>query len=118
MVSRSGSVRIVSSSTRGILTFQDLQSVYPSRMFAWENFLRACSTCNIAKGDEFPLHPTGGRPFMEPCEDDPLDFFEWDLLTGATGLNSQPDRFSLASNTRDIIDLDRESIKKGVALKR
>src|SRR5208337_2623589 len=72
----------------------------------------ACSTCNTAKSDQFPLDPLGGRLLLEPCQDDPLDYFEWDLLTGATGLNSQPDRYPLASNTRDMIDLDRESIRE------
>ncbi len=87
------------------------QSLYPSKMFAWENFLRSCSTCNNAKLHRFPLDPTGGRFLIEPCEDDPADYFEWDFLSGATGLNSHPDRFPRAATTRDVLQLDRESIR-------
>ena len=62
-------------------------------MFSSENFLRSCSICNNAKLDQFPSDPAGGRLLIEPCEDDPLDYFEWDLRTGATGLNPQPIAF-------------------------
>ena len=83
------------------------RSVYPSRMFAWKNFLRSCSVCNSAKHDQFPLDPLGRRLLVEPCEDDPLDYFDWDLRTGATGLNPHPDRFPRAERTRELLRLDR-----------
>ena len=111
MHSRSGNAPIASrSNAKDIEHFQP-QSLYPSRMFAWENFLRSCSICNNAKLDQFPSDPAGGRLLIEPCEDDPLDYFEWDLRTGATGLNPQPDRFLRAERTRNVLRLDRESIK-------
>jgi uncharacterized protein (TIGR02646 family) len=91
---------------RDIEHFQP-QSLFPSRMFAWENLLRACDVCNNAKHDQFPSDPAGGRLLIEPCEDDPLDYFDWDLRTGATGLNPHPDRLPRAEKTRDVLQLDR-----------
>ncbi|MHB1560683.1 MAG: retron system putative HNH endonuclease [Isosphaeraceae bacterium] len=83
------------------------RSAYPSRMLAWKNFLRSCSVCNGAKHDRFPLDAMGRRLLIEPCEDDPMDYFEWDLRTGATGLNPHPDRRARAEATRDLLRLDR-----------
>lgn len=83
------------------------RSAYPARMLAWKNFLRSCSVCNNAKNDQFPLDATGRRLLVEPCEDDPLDYFEWDLRTGATGLNPQPDRLPRAATTLELLRLDR-----------
>jgi hypothetical protein len=76
-------------------------------MFAWKNFLRSCGVCNSAKHDQFPLDPMGRRLLIEPCEDDPSDYFQWDLRTGATGLNPHPDRFPRAERTRELLRLDR-----------
>ncbi len=83
------------------------RSAHPSRMFVWKNLLRSCSVCNNAKHDQFPLDAAGRRLVIEPCEDDPLDYFVWDLRTGATGLNPHPDRFPRAATTRDLLRLDR-----------
>ena len=58
------------------------KSRFPKRMFRWDNFLLTCKYCNQFKHDHFPLE--SGRPvFINPCDEEPLDFLWWDYLTGA-----------------------------------
>ncbi len=80
---------------------------FPSRVFAWKNLLRACSVCNNAKHDRFPVDSAERRLLVDPCVDDPLEYFEWDFRTGATGVNPRPDRRPRAETTRDLLRLDR-----------
>lgn len=88
------------------------KSIYPSKMFLWDNFLRACKNCNNAKLAVFPLDNTGERLLIDPTSDEPLDYFVWDGLTGATGLNPDLSRYTRAFETRKMFDLDEESIRE------
>ena len=63
------------------------QSRYPDRMFSWENFLLGCKNCNNAKVAHFPLDGASNPLLIDPSADEPLDYFVWDLLTGATGVS-------------------------------
>ena len=62
------------------------KTTYPDRMFSWGNFLRGCKNCNNVKVAHFPLDSAGDRLLIDPCDDEPLDYLVWDLLTGATGV--------------------------------
>jgi len=55
------------------------KSLYPQRMFRWDNFLFACKNCNTDKSNRFPM--SGNAPLLlDPCSDEPADFITWDLL--------------------------------------
>ena len=62
---------------------------YPALCFEWDNLLLGCARCNGAqfKGDKFPLANEGG-PFINPCDEEPVDFFEFefDSLTGTANV--------------------------------
>ncbi len=78
---------------------------YPKQMFRWNNLLLCCRDCNNAKGDYFPFQDR--RPvLLDPTTDEPLDFFVWDLQTGAMEGVSDPGPGHRATVTRDQLDLD------------
>jgi uncharacterized protein (TIGR02646 family) len=51
---------------------------YPEKCFDWNNLLAACGVCNSPayKGTKFPV-TTLGDTIINPCEDQPDDFFEF-----------------------------------------
>ncbi len=84
---------------------------YPKNMFRWENLLRGCKNCNNAKRDKFPLRD--GQPvLLNPCEDEPLDYFVWSFTTGAMGVNPEPMRGRRAATTRDMFSLNQEPYRE------
>ncbi len=89
-----------------------LKSRYPDRMFDWENLLRGCKNCNQFKRDAFPLDEAGHPLLLDPCVDEPLDFFVWDLRTGTIGVATDPDRRRRAEATRDNLRLNLESYRE------
>jgi uncharacterized protein (TIGR02646 family) len=84
---------------------------YPDRMFSWENFLLGCKNCNNAKVAHFPLDGAGNHLLIDPCADEPLDYFVWDFESGATGLAPAP-RDSRALATREMFHLDDEPLRE------
>jgi uncharacterized protein (TIGR02646 family) len=89
---------------------------YPGRMFRWDNFLRGCKNCNNAKRDQFPTYRRSPI-LLNPCEDDPLDYFEYDFLTGMAGVNPQPERHRRGVATRDLFQSDQEPLREERRLK-
>jgi uncharacterized protein (TIGR02646 family) len=88
------------------------KSAYPARMFSWENVLKGCKNCNNAKVDRFPLD-RGGRPLLiDPCSDEPLEYFVWDQWTGATGVSPIPALQPRALATRELFGLDQEPLRE------
>ncbi len=87
------------------------KTTYPDRMFSWGNFLRGCKNCNNVKVAHFPLDSAGDRLLIDPCDDEPLDYFVWDLLTGATGVVPDPARQPRALATLELFQLDQESLR-------
>jgi uncharacterized protein (TIGR02646 family) len=72
--------------------------LYPKRMFQWSNLLRACKNCNTDKLDRFPLRR--GKPvLLDPCRDEPTNFFRWDERTGMPVSSADPDRAVRAVET-------------------
>ncbi|HYT88018.1 MAG TPA: hypothetical protein VEL76_04805 [Gemmataceae bacterium] len=77
------------------------KSLYPERVFVWENYLYACGPCNgpknnryavfvgkrkrlvpVTRGKDDPVKPppTGTHVFIDPRSENPLDYMELDLL--------------------------------------
>lgn len=83
---------------------------YPELCFEWENFLLSCEICNSSafKGDKFPIESEGG-PFINPCDENPDNFFEFELdhSTGAANIIPQNKR---AAITEMIIGLNRPDL--------
>jgi len=83
---------------------------YPKKMFRWNNLLLCCSDCNRAKGSEIRFH--NGIPLLlDPTRDDPLDFFEWDVVTGALGALAKPARAHRATHTIGQLDLNDQPLQ-------
>jgi len=65
------------------------KSKYVELCFEWDNLLLGCAVCNGKqyKGDKFPLSHEAG-PFINPCKEDPDDFFkfEFDKNTGTANV--------------------------------
>ncbi len=87
------------------------KTAYPDRMFEWTNFLRGCKNCNNFKRDQFPLD-RGLPVLLDPCQDDPLDYFVWDFQTGATGVRPEPAYRARAARTRELFRLDQEPLRE------
>lgn len=75
------------------------KSEYPGQTFEWTNLLPACAQCNILKS----THDTVAEPIVNPYEQSPTEFFEYDLLSikPIAGNN-----FEVASRTIEICGLD------------
>jgi uncharacterized protein (TIGR02646 family) len=83
---------------------------YPKRMFRWTNLLLCCAECNPAKGFSFPF--VNRRPvLLDPTRDDPLDYFTWDLQTGAMVESVNSERGHRARVTRDQLRLDEGPLR-------
>lgn len=85
---------------------------YPQRMFDWENFLRGCKNCNNFKLDQFPLTAMSTPQLLDPCSDEPLDYFVWDFETGLIGLRPEAGFHERAKATRDILRLNSEPLRE------
>lgn len=68
----------IASVTYGHIEHYYPKSTYPSKAFSWENLLLSCPRCNDGahKGNHFPLKSAGG-PILNPCVDEPSDFFDF-----------------------------------------
>jgi hypothetical protein len=79
-------------------------------MFRWLNLLLCCAECNPFKGDYFPF--ADRRPVLiDPTCEDPLDFFQWDLATGAMTESAHPTRGTRGRVTRDRLKLDEGPLR-------
>ena len=81
-------------------------------MFSWENFLRGCKNCNNFKRDQFPVTPANTPLLLDPCNDEPLDYFGWDFQTGATSLRPEAGFVERGQATRDLLKLDLEPLRE------
>jgi len=81
-------------------------------MFAWDNFLRGCKNCNNAKRDRFPIDSRGKNLLLDACEDEPLDHFVWDEITGAAGVVPNPSLAERARTTIDLFQLNQEPLRE------
>ncbi|OWY23739.1 TIGR02646 family protein [Sphingobacteriales bacterium UPWRP_1] len=56
------------------------KSKFPELAVTWSNLLLSCKKCNGAgqKGDNWP-EPSEGGPLINPCEENPEDFFEFEF---------------------------------------
>lgn len=88
------------------------KSQYPGRMFQWDNFLRGCKNCNNFKRDQFPLSPANDPVLLDPCRDDPLDYFVWDFLTGAIGIRPEQGFQERGEATTELLRLNIESLRE------
>lgn len=80
------------------------KSLFPERMYRWDNLLFACKNCNTDKGDRFNFE--GGRPLLlDPCDPahDPADYFTWDLVTGRPRVTTDPARRPRADETLQVL---------------
>ncbi len=97
----SGNVRCAYCEDAGATDIEHFRpkSLYPERVFVWENYLYACSDCNRRKGPRFSVmvdghpvavkapqpgvegepSPSGSPALIDPRSENPLDFLELDL---------------------------------------
>jgi uncharacterized protein (TIGR02646 family) len=88
------------------------KTLYPVRMFAWDNFLRGCKNCNNVKRDRFPIDYQGKNLLLDPCGDEPLDHFVWDGATGAAGVLPDPSQAVRGRTTISVFRLNQEPIRE------
>ena len=79
------------------------KSKYPDLCFEWDNLLLCCAICNGKqyKGDKFPLKNEGG-PFVNPCKENPDDFFEFEFDKYAGTANVIPKNIRGATTEKEI----------------
>lgn len=53
------------------------KSIYSDLTFDWDNFLPICGQCNTSKSD----HDTGIEPILNPYDDNPMQYFEFDQIS-------------------------------------
>ena len=85
---------------------------FPEECFNWENLFLSCEVCNGSqyKGEKFPDAPSGG-PFVNPTEEEPFDFFnfEYDPETGTANVLGKNER---GINTEKELGLNRPDLTK------
>jgi uncharacterized protein (TIGR02646 family) len=83
------------------------KSRHPDRMYVWTNFLWSCKNCNTEKLAVFPLTAAGEPTLLNPTQDEPLDYFRWNEVSGKIIPHLDPARGERASQTRDLLELDQ-----------
>jgi uncharacterized protein (TIGR02646 family) len=101
------------------------KSKYPERTFRWENLLLACGICNGVnqKGNNFPVNNSNEPLLINPCEDNPNDYFTFDydettLLAGVYGKEERgkTTEILLKLNRPELIRHRSDFVKKLVVL--
>jgi hypothetical protein len=111
------------------------KDLYPQKVFAWDNYVYACGSCNGPKNNHFgvidangalidvtrkpkaPIVPPvpGSPALINPRVEDALAFFDLDLL-GTFVLDVKPGLPAAvrtrATYTRDVLDLNRDVLLK------
>lgn len=88
------------------------KSKFPELCFEWSNFMLGCEICNGKqyKGDKFPERHEGG-PFVNPVDEEPDDFFEFEFDSETGTANVIPkDRRALT--TEEMLGLNRPELVK------
>lgn len=75
------------------------KSIYPDEVVNWDNLFPACGDCNSEKTD----HDTVKKPILNPCEDDPRQFF---YLSQAFYKSIDRNPGSIANLTINVLDLN------------
>ena len=91
------------------------KTLYPDRMFCWDNMLRACKDCNFEKLDadpEDPLDSNGERSLLDPTVDRPEDYLQWDLLTGMPIYINAGPGIDRGQRTVSVCDLDNQKFNE------
>lgn len=88
------------------------KSMFPKQMFSWQNFFRGCKNCNNFKRDEFPLMANGKPILLDPCIEEPLDYFVWDFETGMIGFQE-----IRGETTANLLRLNLEPLREERRLK-
>ena len=84
---------------------------YPSQVFWWNNFLLCCDNCNRYKAEKFAI--VNRKPLLlNPCRDDPLDFFTWDPQTGIISFTTDRNRIARTQYTHDLLHLDDDDLPR------
>lgn len=90
---------------------------YPDRMFRWTNLLLGCSGCGRLKGDRFPLDAAARPLLIDPTDENPWDFLDFDPRTGNIVAKFDPssnDWNLRGATTVEILRLDRrEALAQG-----
>ena len=87
------------------------KTMYPKRMFDWDNLLRACKDCNFEKlsaDPDDPLDSSGTRSLLDPTKDRPEDYLSWDLLTGLPVCINHVAGVHRGERTVRVCDLDNQ----------
>lgn len=84
------------------------KSIYPDEVVCWDNLMPSCGDCNESKSD----YDTGRESIINPCSDDPKDFF---YLKNFRYRSYDTNRDSIANLTIDVLslnDLDKKCKKR------
>jgi hypothetical protein len=88
---------------------------FPQFAFAYPNYLWTCDVCNRTyKGNKFPLDAGAGAMLINPIDENVWDYFFLDDTHGqlVPRVDEQTGEFlPKAINTRDLIGLDRETLR-------
>ncbi|MCB9232568.1 MAG: hypothetical protein H6581_12935 [Bacteroidia bacterium] len=107
------------------------KSIFPEKVFVWENYLYACGPCNGPKNNQFAIFPQGKNEifqcpdgvkppegesvFINPRSENPELFLELDLLDTFFFVEI-PEKgtreFKRAEYTWKVLDLNRDVIAK------
>jgi uncharacterized protein (TIGR02646 family) len=78
------------------------QDAYPHLVVTWTNLLPACTRCNQAKD----VHDPSRERIVNPCEDDPRDYLEWEILGRIAGR----DTAGIGHQTREALNLNEQDL--------
>lgn len=90
---------------------------FPSYVFVWENLLLCCTECGRLKGDRFPLDSNAQPLIIDPSQQDPWLYLDFDPDTGNLSARYDPesnDWSELGKATVEHLHLDRrEALSTG-----
>jgi len=85
------------------------KSIYPGKMYRWQNHLLNCTECGPIKGIKFPLQ--GGEPMLiDPTVEEPWLYLDFDPTTGNITSRydvNKGDWSQQGAATVDVLELDR-----------
>ena len=92
------------------------KSVYPEKMYRWQNHLLSCTACGRIKGIQFPLW-NGAPSLIDPTAEEPWQQLDFDPITGNLTARYNPDTGAWSERgkaTVETLRLDRrEALARG-----
>ena len=90
------------------------KAVFPLLAMTWENYLWACTPCNRAKSNQFPVAEDSSPALLNPLDENVWNYFYIDSFGNLTPVwDIQLDDYNFrGKETASVIGLDRQALQE------